>query len=495
MRLDVVIVVYRPRLVELQAGLRAIAQAITPGSDVTVHLWHNDEGPQATPGLDAAIEQLRASSVGVRIGGARGNLGFGRAINAVLPDVASPHLLLLNQDAIPEPGALQRLWECAREDHDQVAAWEMRQIPYEHPKDYDPVSCDTGWCSGAAVLLRTQALRDVQGFEPRFFMYCEDVDLSWRLRCAGWRLRYQPRCAVVHRTYSEPGEIKPLAALRGRYANLCLRARYAGRRHVVDAMRQLLCEVKGQPVFPGWRRGLLKASLDFAVDYAYFRRTRKAAPGFQPCFRDWDYEQRREGSFHVFRSQEERLDHPLPPVSVVVRVSGCAPDLNAWLTTLRSQTHQAAQLVLVHTDPDMPSPSLVDQADLRNITWVAAAPTAPLSEIAKQHAHADWVMLSDDLQHRLYADHIEVLLQAALDANANAACGMSWHIHAPVRQAHEAHRLNVDRHVSSDPPASWPSPLVRRAALSTHWQEHLLPVNKVTSLRYADDSARVTASR
>ncbi|MFT3817635.1 MAG: hypothetical protein QM750_08430 [Rubrivivax sp.] len=46
MRLDVVIVVYWPRLAELQAGLEAIAQACAPGSEVSVHLWHNDEGPR-----------------------------------------------------------------------------------------------------------------------------------------------------------------------------------------------------------------------------------------------------------------------------------------------------------------------------------------------------------------------------------------------------------------------------------------------------------------
>ena len=149
---------------------------------------------------------------------------------------STPGRLRLRHAALRQPDTLERLAATAAADAPEVAAWEMRQIPYEHPKDYDPVSGDTEWCSGAAVLLRSAALQAVGGFETRIFMYCEDVDLSWRLRCAGWRLRYLPRCAVVHRTYSEPGEVKPLMLLGSVYANLCLRARYAGHRSVAQGL-------------------------------------------------------------------------------------------------------------------------------------------------------------------------------------------------------------------------------------------------------------------
>ena len=51
---------------------------------------------------------------------------------------------------------------------------------------------------GAAVCLRTEALRDVGVFDDRFFMYYEDTDLSWRLRAAGWSIRYVPDAVVRH---------------------------------------------------------------------------------------------------------------------------------------------------------------------------------------------------------------------------------------------------------------------------------------------------------
>jgi len=52
--------------------------------------------------------------------------------------------------------------------------------------------------SGAAVWLRREALDDVGGWDERYFMYMEDVDLCWRLRGAGWGVAYEPAGRVVH---------------------------------------------------------------------------------------------------------------------------------------------------------------------------------------------------------------------------------------------------------------------------------------------------------
>ena len=59
-----------------------------------------------------------------------------------------------------------------------------------------------GTC-GAATLFRRSALESVQApgetpFAERLFMYYEDVDLAWRLRRAGWRVRFCPRAVATH---------------------------------------------------------------------------------------------------------------------------------------------------------------------------------------------------------------------------------------------------------------------------------------------------------
>jgi GT2 family glycosyltransferase len=51
---------------------------------------------------------------------------------------------------------------------------------------------------GCAVALRTQAGRELGWFDEDFFLYYEDTDLSWRLRAAGWTIRYEPSAVVRH---------------------------------------------------------------------------------------------------------------------------------------------------------------------------------------------------------------------------------------------------------------------------------------------------------
>ncbi len=54
------------------------------------------------------------------------------------------------------------------------------------------------YASGAGVLYRASALRDVGVFDPALFMYHEDSDLSWRLRLAGWEVLLAPRAVMYH---------------------------------------------------------------------------------------------------------------------------------------------------------------------------------------------------------------------------------------------------------------------------------------------------------
>ncbi len=74
---------------------------------------------------------------------------------------------------------------------------------------YDQAEDVTALCGGS-MLLRRQAFEGVGGFDPVFFMYFEDVDLSWRLRRRGFRLRYQPASVVRHAHAGTSTEGSPL---------------------------------------------------------------------------------------------------------------------------------------------------------------------------------------------------------------------------------------------------------------------------------------------
>ena len=57
---------------------------------------------------------------------------------------------------------------------------------------------DTGWLSGACLLVRRSAFSTINGFDETFFMYFEDVDLGYRLGRAGFRNVYAPSARVFH---------------------------------------------------------------------------------------------------------------------------------------------------------------------------------------------------------------------------------------------------------------------------------------------------------
>jgi hypothetical protein len=54
------------------------------------------------------------------------------------------------------------------------------------------------WFAGMFLLFRSSAFRAVQGFDERFFLYCEDYDICARLHLAGCSLKLDPYSTVVH---------------------------------------------------------------------------------------------------------------------------------------------------------------------------------------------------------------------------------------------------------------------------------------------------------
>ncbi|ORB30609.1 glycosyltransferase family 2 protein [Mycolicibacterium parafortuitum] len=62
----------------------------------------------------------------------------------------------------------------------------------------EPSERTVGWLSGSCLLLRTDAFREIGGFNERYFMYMEDVDLGDRLGTAGWQNVYVPTAEVLH---------------------------------------------------------------------------------------------------------------------------------------------------------------------------------------------------------------------------------------------------------------------------------------------------------
>jgi GT2 family glycosyltransferase len=124
------------------------------------------------------------------------NLGSARGHNTLAARGNSTLMLILNPDAIVAPDTVTTLCGALVDD---VGIAEARQVPIEHPKDYDTSTGDTSWASTACALTRRETFEAVGGFDSEtFFLYCDDVDYSWRVKIAGLRVVFVPEATVFH---------------------------------------------------------------------------------------------------------------------------------------------------------------------------------------------------------------------------------------------------------------------------------------------------------
>lgn len=447
--IDLGIVTYQPDLPLLQQLLESLAEPARVPFARHLCIHDNSPAPEVADRI-RALPQLAAFDR-AEVHRSHDNVGFGRGHNANAARGSAPFYLVLNQDCILEPGALEALVGVASAAPHDVAAWELRQIPYEHPKTYDPASLETVWVSGAATLFRREAFDAVGGFDPRIFMYGEDVDLSWRLRARGWRLTYQPKLACVHRTYREAAEVKPLQVLGGVTTNLCLRARYGGMLLTLAGLAMLCGEIVAPSSFPGRRLGLARAGARFLRNWPYFARTRvKATESFHPVFVGWSYELRREGAFVEMRSGREPASPLRPLVSILIRTVYRPAWLREALASCANQTYGNVEVVVVEDGPDR-SREVVDEfrgrLEIRYHATGERVGRARAGNVALAAARGEWLNFLDD-DDALFADHVEVLLEAALASNAAGAYGLAWETHTEVDRESGRYRetMHVTRH-------------------------------------------------
>ncbi len=386
------------------------------------------------------------------------NLGFGAGHNRNLARGRADLFLVLNTDLELAPDALAHLESEVQAAPEDVAAWELRQAPYEHPKDYNPVTGETHWCSGAAVLLRRRALQALGGFDERIFLYGEDVDLSWRLRNAGFRLLYVPRAVATHHAYAEPHEVKPRQFLGSTLANLYLRTRFGTTPQLLAGLARYLLLLAQREMFPGQRRGLLRNLLRYLRHAPYFRRGHRYRR-LQPSFYGWDYSFMRDGAFHPLPAPFARTDEPR--VSILVRTCGRPAVLREALLSAFRQTHSKLEVVVVEDGPPRAQAMIAREFAMQPMTYLAlginrgrcAAGNEALALATGEY----FVFLDDD--DLLYADHVEVLLDAVRRRHTRAAYALALEVPTSVhslepyqyteatQNVHVAHRQRFSRAV------------------------------------------------
>jgi GT2 family glycosyltransferase len=178
---------------------------------------------------DGSVDWLRHHAPTARLTVLPTNTGFVGGNNAALRQLDTDYAVLLNTDVRVEPGWLEPLvrWmdthpACAaaqpkvlseadpgRFDYAGAAGGHIDALgyPFARGRLFDTLERDEGqydtpaeifWASGAALMLRASALRQVGLFDERFFMHMEEIDLCWRLRAAGHTVWAVPQSRVFH---------------------------------------------------------------------------------------------------------------------------------------------------------------------------------------------------------------------------------------------------------------------------------------------------------
>jgi N-acetylglucosaminyl-diphospho-decaprenol L-rhamnosyltransferase len=180
---------------------------------------------------DGSAEHVEQNHPDVRLIRSGGNLGFGRANNLALPFFDAPYMLLLNTDAFVSEDSIfeaMRFMEAAPEcgilgvrltGRDGAIQPSCRYFPtplnvflgrtglarlfprvrmIDGPDWAPPEVRECDWVPGCFYLIRKEVISQVGLFDPRYFLYYEEVDHCLAAQRAGWKIMYLPTTTVVH---------------------------------------------------------------------------------------------------------------------------------------------------------------------------------------------------------------------------------------------------------------------------------------------------------
>jgi GT2 family glycosyltransferase len=206
---DVTVIIVNYRTPDLTKG--AVRSCLSEPEVEEVIVIDNGSGDESA---DILTEEFRGKNV--RVMENEDNVGFATANNKGVGRARTDYVLLLNSDAFVLEGAIGILLERIKADDsigiigpeillsDGHSPQPLNYGPFPSLKTIftrnqnvdNPLQPD--WVSGVAMMLNRQFMLEIDGFDDRYFMYFEDVDLCRRVQEHGRKVVREPKAKIVH---------------------------------------------------------------------------------------------------------------------------------------------------------------------------------------------------------------------------------------------------------------------------------------------------------
>jgi len=272
--LSLLIVSYNTR--HLLADMFAALREATRGIDTQTIVVDNAS-------TDGSVEWLRENCPNISLIANDRNIGFGRANNLGIPLLKGRYVLLLNTDAFVAPDTLRKTI-AYMDEHPRCGVLGVKLLGRDgslqpscryFPTPWNVFLAQTGlnrvfknarlvddmawdhatvrqcdWVPGCYYLTRREIIDRFGLFDPRYFLYYEEVDHCRALKQAGWEVTYFPDTAVVHlggESAKSEGPVtqggRQLSALQAESELLYLRKHHGPWAVVTNAAFYLLADV------------------------------------------------------------------------------------------------------------------------------------------------------------------------------------------------------------------------------------------------------------
>ena len=357
------------------------------------------------------------------------NLGFGKANNLAAQESLADYLFFLNVDCEIYSDTLTKINEEVGK-RESFGILELKQTPYEHPKYYDPITKETMWSSGACFIMKKSLFFKVKGFDKNIFMYCEDVDLSFKVRKLGFKIYYLDEVSIIHYSYKEAGEFK-----KGQYVNITpnnmyLRFKYGSILDILKGMYINIIFYRNISIDPqinsddknDIKKEVKKKRFKMFIKgiLEWFKRIRfifyKKKTKFD--FYGLEYCGVKEGAFYQIKEIKEK-----PLVSILVRTCNRPAYLRETLISIRNQTYSNIEVVVVEDGKDTASKMLKEEFSDLNIKYHATINNVGRCQVgnkALELASGKYLNFLDD-DDLFYPDHVETLVGELENSKAKVA--------------------------------------------------------------------------